>query len=91
MENGVSRHSSLLAHPRAGWISAATKLIGSLRDFRYVAAIRTVSPSDLSPCFVVAMPSHGKWSLDMDYAKPADVVASRVFLGNPLAAQVPAE
>ena len=35
-------------------------------------------PSDLSPFFVVAMPLHGKWSLDMDYAKPADVVASMI-------------
>jgi hypothetical protein len=31
------------------------------------------------------MPAHGKWSLEMDYAKPADVAASMI------AAQVPAE
>src|SRR5438876_685306 len=54
-------------HPR--WIFAATRLIGSL-----------AAPGDRAPCFplVVTTPMRGSWSFEMDYAKPADVVASMV-------------
>src|SRR5712691_10033155 len=57
-------------HPR--WISAATRLIGSL-----------AAPGDRAPVFplIVTMPMRGSWSFEMDYAKPADVVASMVDAG----------
>jgi len=41
--------------------------------------VRIEFPSDHTPLFlVVATPARGSWSFDMDYAKPADVVASMI-------------
>src|SRR5437879_11314915 len=42
--------------------------------------LRIEFPSDHTPLFlVVATPARGSWSFDMDYAKPADVVASMLY------------
>jgi len=41
--------------------------------------LRIEFPSDHTPLFlVVATPARGSWSFDMDYAKPADVVAAMI-------------
>jgi formate/nitrite transporter FocA (FNT family) len=58
--------------------SAATRLIGSLRDFRYGVAFRVEVQSDHNLSLVVTTQARGSWSFDMDYAKSADVVASMV-------------
>ena len=54
-------------HPR--WISAATRLIGSLAQKRATAELRSL---------VATTPERGSWSFDMDYIKPADVVAAMI-------------
>jgi formate transporter len=60
------------------WISAATRLIGSLKDFRCGAAFESNFRAITHPFLVVATPGRGGWSFDMDYAKPSDVVASMI-------------
>jgi formate transporter len=53
-------------------MSAATRLIGS--------RVRNVR-SRVHLSLVVTTPERGSWSLDMDYAKPTDVVASMIDAG----------
>src|SRR5216684_604939 len=63
---------------RPRWISAATRLIGSLRNLRYGAALRIEFPSDHMPLSSLQPRMRAALELDMDYAKPADVVASMI-------------
>src|SRR6266851_7110215 len=61
------------------WISAATRLIGSLRNFPIGRCpTNRISERSHALSLVVATRMRGSWSFDMDYAKPADVVASMI-------------
>src|SRR5690242_10617911 len=51
------------------WISAAMRLAGSLARSR--ATFKSFF-------LVVTTPARGSWSLEMDYTKPADVVAAMI-------------
>jgi hypothetical protein len=68
----------MTAGHRPRWISAATRLIGSL-----------AMPGDRTFLFPRCdhAKARGSWSLKMDYAKPADVVASMVDAGVQAAAE----
>src|SRR6266851_3877589 len=61
------------------WISAATRLIGSLRNFPIGRCpTNRISVRSHALSLVVATRTRGSRSFDMDYAKPADVVASMI-------------
>jgi formate/nitrite transporter len=60
------------------WIFRSNEADRIAQRFRYGVAFRIEVQSDHNLSLVVTTQARGSWSFDMDYAKPADVVASMV-------------